>query len=354
MADKSGQTEKPTQRRLEKARKEGQFPSAREFVAALQFMIFLLLLGAGGSRWVAQFRITMRDLLTLAFSPELRPEDLSRVAISLFWKNLLPLVIAGAAMAGASLGIRLVTTRFGVSFAKLKPDVKRLSPLAKLRELPRQNLPALVQAAVLLPVFLWAVWKLVNDKLEGFLSLPLESTAAGVSFLGQSVMDLFWKAAFVFLVFGSFDLFRQIRRHQQDLRMSKQEIREEMKEMEGNPQMKQRIRRIQRDRARRQMMKEVPQATAVIVNPTHYAVAIKYRMESMAAPMVVAKGKNYLALRIRQIAMEHQVPIVENPPLAQALYKMVEPGQEIPADLYRAVAEILAYIFKLMNGRLPG
>ena len=136
--------------------------------------------------------------------------------------------------------------------------------------------------------------------------------------------------------------------------MSKQEIREEMKDIEGNPQMKARVRRLQRDRARRQMMKEVPKATAVVVNPTHYAVAIRYQMDSMAAPQVVAKGKNYLARRIREKALEYQVPIIENPPLAQALYKSVEVGQEIPPELYRAVAEILAYIFKLMNGRLPG
>jgi flagellar biosynthetic protein FlhB len=171
--------------------------------------------------------------------------------------------------------------------------------------------------------------------------------------LGSSLVELCWRAAVVFLVFGAIDLFRQMRRYKRDLRMSRQELKEEVKDVEGNPQMKARIRRLQRDRARRHMMKEVPTATAVIVNPTHYAVAIRYQMESMAAPAVVAKGKNYLALRIRQKATEHQVPIVENPPLAQALYKSVEVGQEIPAHLYRAVAEILAYIFKLMHGRLP-
>jgi flagellar biosynthetic protein FlhB len=136
--------------------------------------------------------------------------------------------------------------------------------------------------------------------------------------------------------------------------MSKQDIKEEMKDLEGNPQMRARIRRLMRERLRRQMMKEVPKATAVVVNPTHFAVAIRYQVESMAAPVVVAKGKNYLAQRIRQKAVEHQVPIIENAPLAQALYQSVEVGQEIPPHLYRAVAEILAYIFKLMNGRLPG
>jgi len=293
-------------------------------------------------------------LFARAFAGSLSPEDLTHIAWQICWKHFLPLVMGGMAVVIFTLGIRLVTTRFGLSLKKLAPDLKRLNPLSKLRELPKQNLPSLMQAVVLLPLFLWAVYVIARDKLEGFLALPLQSVSAACAFIGASLMELFWKAAGVFLLFGVVDLFRQMRRHQQDLRMSKQEIKEEMKEVEGNPQMKGRIRRLQRDRARRQMMKEVPTATAVIVNPTHFAVAIRYQMESMAAPLVVAKGKNYLAQRIRQKAIEHQVPIIENPPLAQALYKMVEVGQEIPPHLYRAVAEILAYIFKLMNGRLPG
>jgi flagellar biosynthesis protein FlhB len=147
------------------------------------------------------------------------------------------------------------------------------------------------------------------------------------------------------------DLFRQRRKYRRQLRMSKQEIREEVKETEGNPQTKSRIRRLQRDYSRRRMMKDVPTAAAVVVNPTHYAVALRYSLDGMTAPVVVAKGRNYQARRIREVAMAHQVPIVENPPLAQALYKSVEVGQEIPAHLYRAVAEILAYIYKLMRGR---
>ena len=131
-----------------------------------------------------------------------------------------------------------------------------------------------------------------RDKLDVFLALPLQSVESGFRVDQHSLMDLFWKAAGVFLIFGCVDLFRQMRKHKADLRMSKQEIREEMKDVEGNPQMKARIRRLQRDRARRQMMKDVPTATAVVVNPTHFAVAIRYHMDSMAAPLVVAKGKN--------------------------------------------------------------
>jgi flagellar biosynthetic protein FlhB len=354
MPDRSSQTEEPTQRRLQKAREEGQFPAAREFVSAMQFMVFLALLGAGGAGWFARLRVVTAWLFSQAFIRDLQPEDLMQIAWRVTRQLVVPLATAGMGVAVASLAFRLVTTRFGFSLKKLAPDLGRLNPATRLRELPRQNLPALVQSMILLPLFLWAVYAVARDHLVAFLALPLGSVAGGFALLTSSVMTLFWKAAGVFLVFGVVDLYRQLQRHRRDLRMSKQDIREEMKEMEGNPQMKARIRRIQRDRARRQMMKEVPTATAVVVNPTHYAVAIRYQLDSMVAPLVVAKGKNYLALRIREKARENQVPIIENPPLAQALYRSVEVGQEIPPHLYRAVAEILAYIFKLMNGRLPG
>jgi flagellar biosynthetic protein FlhB len=196
-----------------------------------------------------------------------------------------------------------------------------------------------------------AVYYMVADNVEGYLTLPLKNLTAGTTQVFRSLESLLWKASFLFVIFGVVDLVRQKSRYQRDLRMSKQEIRDEAKEVDGNPMMKARIRRLRRDFARRRMMHEVPTATAVIVNPTHYAVALKYSMEARGAPKIVAKGKNYLALRIRQKALENQVPLIENPPLAQGLYKSVEVGQEIPAHFYKAVAEVLAYIFRIMNGR---
>jgi flagellar biosynthetic protein FlhB len=353
MADRSGKTEQATPRRLEKARREGQFPSAKEFVAALQFLTFVALASAMGARWLAGFRESARSMLRLAFSAELTPRTLTSIARQIFWSDLLPLLAGGLAVAVATVGVRLVTTQFGFSFKKLAPDPARFNPVSRLRELPRQNLSSVVQAVIMLPLFLWAAWAIVSEKLEAFLALPLTTVESGCGLVAASLMELCWKSTAVFLAFGAFDLFRQMRRHKSDLKMSRQEIQDEYKELEGNPQIKSRIRRLQRDRARRNMMKEIPTATAVVVNPTHFAVAIRYQMESMAAPLVVAKGKNYLAARIRQRAMDHQIPIVENPPLARALYKSVDVGQEIPPHLYRAVAEILAYIFKMMNGRMP-
>jgi flagellar biosynthetic protein FlhB len=273
------------------------------------------------------------------------------LSLNLLKHTLVPVATLGAAMIAITIATQLCVTRLGVSLKKLTPDIARLNPLSKLRELPKQNLPSLLQAVIMIPVFGAAVYFVVKDDFQNYLSLPLRSVTAGASYVGASIQALLWKASFVFVVFGAVDLLRQKRRYQQDLKMSKQEIRDEFKEVEGNPLMKQRVRRLRRDMARRRMMQEVPTATAVIVNPTHYAVALKYTMNTPGAPRVVAKGKNYLALRIRQKAIDHQVPLIENPPLAQGLYKNVEIGQEIPADFYRAVAEVLAYIFKLMNGR---
>ena len=351
MPDRSQQTEKATPRRLEKARREGQFPVSREFVSALQFLVFVLLAtGYAAAVWAGAAGM-LRRFLAAAFTLELSPARVAGLATEVSVRFLLPLLGGGGVLVAVTLAAQLGVTRMGFATKKLAPDFSRLSPGRKLRELPRQNIPQFFQALLLLPLFLVVVYGIAADRWREFLRLPLASPQAGLRELSGSLEALLWKASLLFLVLGAIDLFRQRRRHARDLRMSKQEIREEAKENEGNPQVKGRIRRLQRDLLRRRMMSAVPKATAVIVNPTHYAVAIQYPAQAMAAPLVVAKGKNYLALRIRQKAIENQVPIVENPPLAQSLYKAVDVGQEIPPALYRAVAEVLAYIYRLTHGR---
>lgn len=354
MQEKEQRTEQPTPRRIEKARREGQFPSSREFAGAIQFLAFVGILAACGAGWFADAVHTTRWILAQAFQPEWSVVEVSRLFRGTVRRSFVPLTLAGGLLVAATVAAQLAMTRMGLSLKKLSPDFRRLNPVSRLRELFRQNLWGLGKALVMLPVFGAAVWVIARDNLRAYLSLPLEGVEAGAREVARSVLELFWKAAGGFLVLGFIDLLRQRRRYYADLRMSKREIREEAKELEGNPQVKMRVRRLQRELLRRQMMKQVKTATAVIVNPTHYAVAIRYRVESMTAPVVVAKGKNYLAQRIRALAIEHQVPLIENAPLARALYKAVNVGQEIPVHLYRAVAEILAYIYRLMNGKLPG
>ncbi len=174
---------------------------------------------------------------------------------------------------------------------------------------------------------------------------------AGMSTLADALLSLLGKAALALLALGLIDLIRQRRKIKKRLMMTKQEVKQEQKDIEGNPQIKARMRRMQREMMRKRMMSDVPEATVVVTSPTHFAVAIKYEPKTMAAPLVVAKGLDYLALRIRKVADEHGVSIVENPPLAQALYRGTDVGSEIPVDLYRAVAEILAYIYRLKGER---
>jgi flagellar biosynthesis protein FlhB len=351
MADKSQQTEKPTQRKLEKARKEGQFPVSKEFVHGVSFLVFVVLLGSYGRGWLAGLVDTSKIVFNRSFHVELTPLALRELLLILGKRLVYPLMIAGGVLAGSSLAVHLMVTRLGFAFNKLAPDFARLNPAKALANVKRQNLTGFVQALILLPVFSLAVYFIAQDNLPAFMQLPFQAVDSGLRRVTSSIDSLLWRAVYLFMIWGSIDLFRQTKRFQQDMRMSKQEIRDEAKESDGSPQVKQRIRRLQKDALRRRMMSQVPTATAVIVNPTHFAVAIRYHVEAMSTPVVVAKGKNYLALRIRQKAIENLVPIVENPPLAQALYASVEVGQEIPANFYRAIAEILAYIYKLRGPR---
>jgi flagellar biosynthetic protein FlhB len=343
--------EKPTKRRLDKARREGQFPSSREFLAGLQFLSFVILAGFGGAHFFERACELERYFLAAAFRIQLTPHEVVSIYRTTLGHVFMPLLWMGVCLSCVSLAGQLGSTRLGLAFEKLAPDLKRLSPLQKIKNLPPQNMASFFQALVFLPLIALAVYTIARDNLLAFAGLSRAGILPALQVMAAAIKALLWKAAILFVAIGCLDFLRVYRRHNKSLKMSKQELRDESKETEGNPQMKGRIRRIQRDLARRNMMKDISKATAVIVNPTHYAVAIRYEIDSMAAPMVLAKGRNYLARRIREIAMDHQIPIVENQPLAQALYKSAEVGQEIPAHLYRAVAEVLAYIFKLMNPR---
>jgi flagellar biosynthetic protein FlhB len=273
MADKSQQTEKATPRRLQKARQEGRFPAAKELVGAVQFLLFVMMLAWWGGDWILGLRETIRLLVTRAFLTELTVDETMAMARRVIDRSILPLTFAGAGLVALSLAARLATTRMGLSWKGLTPDFARLNGFARLKELPRQNLPALLQAVLMLPLAAMTVYAMARQNLGTYLALPFQDLQAGALAMANSLKELLWKAATVFVIFGAIDLFRQQRKYLKDLRMSKQEVRDEMKEVEGNPQIKSRIRRLQRDVLRRRMMQEVPRATAVVVNPTHYAVA---------------------------------------------------------------------------------
>jgi flagellar biosynthetic protein FlhB len=352
MADTSQNTEKATPQRLKKAREKGDFPASREFVAAFQFLGFVVLGAAYFPGWLGKLEGSMHMALRRAFTisgSNLTSGDLVTLFTLLAQTALMPLAILGGMLLSLTLFLQLTSNGMGFSLAKLAPNFSRLNPMNRLKDIPSTNMAHFFQALVMIPVMCWLTWALVRDRLPELLRLPLMPVTSGAMAAGGLIYDALKRASFVLVLLGAIMLVRERGRYNKKLRMSKQEIRDESKENEGNPQIKAKVRRIQRDLRRRNMMKEVPTATAIIVNPTHYAVALRYDQGEMAAPKVVAKGKNYLAARIRQRAIQNQVPIIENPPLAQALYKSVDIGQDIPPHLYRAVAEILAYIFKIMG-----
>jgi flagellar biosynthetic protein FlhB len=354
MADSSQRTEKPTPRRIQKTRDQGRFPVSREALSAATFAVAAAVVLSYAPGWLDTANRVFRFLIRQAFSSDLTLSGVVRLWQLIAWESLMPLAAAGWLVVFAGLGMQLGMTGFGFSFSKLAPDFSRFNPLPRIKEMPAQNVAMTVQSLALLAIFAGVLWIEMADWVPAMLRLPLESLPAALQAVGATIKDLLQKSILIFLLIGAVDLARQRGRYFKGLRMSKQEIRDEAKETEGHPMLKQRIRKLQRDAARRRMIENVGKATAVVVNPTHYAVALRFEPATMAAPRVVAKGRNYLARRIREIAIAHQIPIVENPPLAQSLYKHVEVGKEIPATLYRAVAEVLAYIYRLMNGRMPG
>ncbi len=342
-------TEKATPQRLLKARKEGKFASSNDFVSGLQFTVFVILLVESGQQLITNLKVATRTLFTEAFRQDLTPAVVTGLVHKSFAMTMYPLVTTSSILVLTGLAFQLSSTGFAMSLQGLAPKASNFSVLSKLKSAPQKGFASAIQAVALLAVFGFTLYWITARDMGKLLMIPLASLQVGLRDMQALCMAVLWKASAFFLLFGMIDFSRQRRRFAKQMKMSKQDIRDEMKQTEGNPQIKMRIRRLQRDTRRRRMMDDVKTATALIVNPTHYAVAIRYHHESMAAPVVVAKGKNYLAVRIRARALAHNIPLVENPPLAQALYKSVEVGQQIPPHLYRAVAEILAYILRLMG-----
>ncbi|MBV8553625.1 MAG: EscU/YscU/HrcU family type III secretion system export apparatus switch protein [Acidobacteriaceae bacterium] len=352
-ASGGSKTEKPTPQRLRRAREQGQFVASRGLIGAVQFLGFVATLSMLGD-WPNHWRISLQRSLDRAIGAQFNLAEVPALIVSVAMENLTPILGVTIIPFAASAAAHLVVTRGGFSLQRVTPKFDRLNPFVRLKELPRQNAASVVQALCLLTAMALVINALMQTHAADLLRLPLENLTAASMEMAQEMRAMLWKAAAVFVVFGAADFLQQQRKYNESLRMTKEEVKEENKRNEGDPQMKARIRRLRRDLLRRQMMREVPKATAVIVNPTHFAVAIRYDSETMACPVVVAKGKNWLALRIRQIAVMREVPVIENAPLARALYDAIEVGRAISPEFYKAIAEILAYVYRLMGRKLRG
>lgn len=352
MAQGGDKSEKPTLQRLKKAREQGQFLSARGMITAVEFIAALVLISNLLPSWVLKLEGITIGLFQTAMSGDMADGHWIKVLEDFFREGLVPAVYLGGGLFLLVVAAQLAITQMGFSLQKLTPQLNRLNPASRLKEMPAQNLKLVLEATTLIVALGLSLTTIYRENVNALMRLPFEAAQVAGPQVGRMIQDLLWKAAGILILFGAVDLFRQYRKHMSSLKMSKEEIKQENKQNEGDPHIKGKIKRLRRDMLRRQMMREVPTATAVIVNPTHYAVAIKYDMDTMACPVVVAKGKNWLALRIRQVATQNEVPIIENPPLARALYSAIDVGRAIPPEFYRAMAEILAYIYKLMDRKL--
>lgn len=356
MAEESDleKTEPASSRRLEQAREEGQVPRSREIGAFLILVVSASAFWSVGPWMMQRTTAIVRRGLTLE-EPLLRdPQfmmtrfaDLSLDALLSFAPLLLALVVA-ALISPFFLG------SWNFSLKSLNPDLGRLDPLKGLGRLISWSglvelFKAVAKAMLIGGVAIWVLWSQRND----IFALFGQSIEVGLVSAGQMINYSFLMIVMAMLLIVAVDVPFQLWQYYDKLKMSKEEVRQEGKEMEGNPEVKGRIRQLQREAARKRMMGAVPTADVIVTNPTHFAVALAYK-SGMGAPKVLAKGMGEIALKIRQIGAENGVPMMEAPPLARALYRHAEIDQLIPSGLYAAVAEVLAYVYQLANWRQVG
>ena len=351
MPETAGQerTEKATSKKREEARRKGQVAQSREISSVMILMTTIGIFYFAGS-WVFG---NLSDLIsgvyqnigTLRFT---KVSDASSFSLEILYHFLmvllpflLPIAIVGFIANVMQVGFQFSSEAMLIKFSKLNPvsGIKRLVSLKSLVELGKSIIKVLFIGSI--------AYFLVKSDIQGFPVLIHQEVGQILLFIARVAFKVCFFVCLAMIVLAVLDFLYQRWQYEQDLKMTKQEVKDEMKQTYGDPKVKARIRGVQMEMARRRMMEAVPEADVVITNPTHLAIALKFDARDMIAPRVMAKGSGHIAQRIREIAAEHHIPIVEEKPLAQALFKMVEIGDFIPAELYRAVAEVLAYVYRL-------
>jgi len=343
-------TEKATPKRRRDAREKGQVLKSMEVNSALillavfgaiDFMFSDLIEGcANVYKTFLEFNSALDFLFTYA---ELRKLG---IEIALIFFKLIAPVLA------VSLLVGLIANYGQVGFLftdeTLIPKLNRLNPIEGFKRIfSKRAIFELFKSVAKISIIAWVVWSELRTSIFQIHTLLNYDIKKAIQFIADKAFTIVYKAGLALVILAVLDYFYQWWEYEKSLRMSKQEIKEEYKQMEGDPQIRSKIREKQRRLGMRRMMQEIPNADVVITNPTHYAVALRYRQEEDEAPVVIAKGQDYLALKIKEIAKEHDIVIVENKPLAQALYKTTELGSTIPPELFQAVAEVLAFVYNL-------
>jgi flagellar biosynthetic protein FlhB len=350
--DKHSKTEQPTGKRLEDARKKGAPPQSRDLTSMVTLLAAVVTLSFTGRFMFSTLMESSREHLAGMGTFQVTPTAVHNLMLKLMGTMglvlgpyLLIVVAAGIAVNFAQGGIEVSWEKLSVKFDKLNP----LKGVKKL--LNKDSAVEVVKSILKIGIVGYVSYRVIRGQ-EGALSYLSDRDISDIfAFVGNLAFKLIVSSCEVLLVLALLDLAFIKWRYLQNLRMTKQEVKQEGKDSEGDPQIKGKIRRMQFEQSRRRMIQIIPTADVIITNPTHFAVALKYDRDKMSAPVVIAKGADNLALRIKEIAREHRVMLVENRFLARELYASVKEGQEIPEKLYAAVAEVLAYVFGL-KGRI--
>lgn len=293
-----------------------------------------------------------------------RTDDISQVAdLTMAGKNLmmesmvliavtcLPLLLISVAAAVVGTGAQ---TKFLVTTKNLRPKFSRLNPISGIKNMiSLKSLVELLKNLIKIIILSYLLYQICRDDLRDIMRTIDMSLMVSTTYTFQAILSMVYKVSLAFAVVAGFDLFYQIWNYEKEIRMTKEEVKEEYKQTEGNPQIKGRIRSLQRQMAQSRMMQKVPEADVIIRNPTHVAVALRYHIETDNAPILIAKGVDELALRIVQVGEEHGVCVIENKPLARAIYAQTQLDREIPEEYYGLVAELLVYVYQLNHVELP-
>lgn len=349
-------TEEPTSKKLDDARKEGQVAKSKDLVQSVELIGLFLLLkvyaGTLGTKCMEIFTYVYGmipkilddyyGLLTVNTGMTIIRSLALKMAII-----ILPIFAVGFAIAFVG---NVVQVKWKVTAKPMMPKLNKISPISGFKRMfSMRTLVETVKSIALILIIMVLVYTTLKDKLMMIKGLYNVSLKQAIEAIGDMVISLGLKISLFYLIVGVADFIYQKRKHHKDMMMTKQEIKDEYKNTEGDPQIKGQIRRRMQEASNRRMMQAVPTADVVITNPTHFAVALKYDPDNGNAPVVVAKGEDYLAQKIKDKAREADVEIVENKPLARMLYFNVDVGAQIPPELYQAVAEVLAYVYKIKN-----
>lgn len=347
-------TEEPTGKKLNDARKEGQVAKSKEIANAFGilalFIILKVYVGIIGTRFIESFHVVYGQIpeLVKMYNGNLSVASLQVLLRSMMLRLLT--IIAPVLLIGVMVAVicDIVQVKWRPTTKPIKPKFSKLSPVKGFARIFSPNsLVELLKSLLKLVVIGYVVYSYLKGRVGQIFLLYDITLNQAIGLIGEIAIDLGIRIAMVYMVIAFLDFWYQKWKFRQDMKMTKQEVKDEYKNQEGDPQVKAKQKQRMREASMRRMMSQLPEADVVITNPTHYAVAIKYDPEKYDAPYVLAKGEDYLAQKIKDVAREHEIEIVENKPLARMLYANVEIGGLIPPELYQAVAEVLAFVYHL-------